>query len=176
MKIFLIGFMGSGKTTLGKKLARRMEFNFIDLDEYIERKESKKISKIFSSYGEEKFRIIEKENLRLLEILGETVISTGGGAPCFHQNMDWMNQNGLTVYLKHDPEDLYSRLKSSRKKRPLISGLTKTKLLEYIKDTLAEREVFYNQAQLIVEAKSIKPKELEDRVRDYLAGTREGTV
>lgn len=168
MKIFLIGFMGSGKTTLGEKLARRLEYNFIDLDQYIESKESKKINKIFSSYGEERFRVIEAENLRLLEILKDVVISTGGGAPCFHDNMDWMNAHGLTVYLKHDAESLYQRLKSARKKRPLISGMSKSKLFNYIRDTLTSREEYYNRANITLEGKSQKAKELELIVRGYL--------
>ncbi len=168
MKIFLTGFMGSGKSSLGKKLAGRLEYNFIDLDRYIESKESKKISKIFSSYGEEKFRIIEAENLRLLEILEDVVISTGGGAACFHENMKWMNENGLTVYLKHDVESLFKRLKSSGKKRPLIEGMSKSKLYNYIRDTLDSREDYYNQARLIIKAEALKPKELEEELKKFL--------
>lgn len=168
MKIFLIGFMGSGKTTLGKKLARRMDYNFIDLDEFIETKESKKIKKIFSSYGEEKFRVIEAENLRLLEILKNVVISTGGGAPCFHHNMEWMNRNGLTVYLKHDVESLFYRLKHAKKKRPLIKGMSKSNLFNYIRDTLDSREEYYNQAKIILESKSLKPKDLEAAIKEYM--------
>ncbi|MFW5645529.1 MAG: shikimate kinase [Bacteroidota bacterium] len=168
MKIFLIGFMGSGKTTLGRKLARRMEYNFIDLDEFIENKESKKISKIFSSYGENKFRVMEAENLRLLEILKDAVISTGGGAPCFYDNMEWMNTRGITIYLKHDVESLFRRLRASNKKRPLIKGMSKGKLFNYIRETLALREEYYNQSKIIMEDVPLKAKDIEASVKEYL--------
>lgn len=168
MKIFLIGFMGSGKTTIGKKLARRMDYNFIDLDDFIENKEGKRIREIFAASGEEEFRQIEAENLRLLEKIRDTIVSVGGGAPCFHENIEWMNQNGFTVYLKQTPEFLFSRLKSSKGKRPLIKGLKKKELYDFIVNSLEERSLYYEKAKLIVDPKDLKPKNLELRIREAL--------
>jgi len=160
--------MGSGKTTIGKKLARRMQFNFIDLDDFIENKEGKKIREIFAASGEKEFRQIEAENLRLLEKIQNTIISVGGGAPCFHENIEWMNQNGFTVYLKQSPGSLFARLKSSKGKRPLIKGLKKKELYEFIVKNLQERSLYYEQASLIVDSKNLKPKDLEERIRKAL--------
>ncbi len=168
MKIFLIGFMGSGKTTIGKKLARRMQYNFIDLDDFIENKEAKKIRHIFAISGEKEFRQIEAENLRLLEKIQDTIVSVGGGAPCYHENIEWMNQNGFTVYLKQSPEFLFTRLKSSKAKRPLIKGLKKKELYEFIVTSLEERSIYYEQAKLVVDSKDLKPKDLEAIIREAL--------
>lgn len=142
--------------------------NFIDLDEFIEKKEGKTVAKIFASEGEKAFRQMEAENLRLLENIPASVISLGGGAPCFHDNMNWINKNGLTVYLKQSPEFLYSRLKSSKTKRPLLSGLSKKELYDYISKTLEERKTFYEMAQLVIESKNIKAKMLESAILSFL--------
>lgn len=142
--------------------------NFIDLDEYIEKKEGKSIPKIFSTEGEKAFRQMEAENLRLLQYIPDSIISMGGGAPCFHDNMTWMNQNGLTVYLKQSPEFLFSRLKNSRGKRPLVSGLSKKELFEYITKTLGDREPCYEQAKLILDSAKLKPKILEAEIMRVL--------
>jgi shikimate kinase len=168
MKIFLIGFMGSGKTTLGRKTALRMGLNFIDLDEFIQSKEGKSIRQIFATTGEKEFRQIEAENLRLLEKIEQTIISVGGGAPCFYENMDWMNQRGFTIYLKQSPEFLYSRLKSSKSERPLIKGLKKKELYDFIVESLEERSVFYEKAKLILNAKNLKPKQLQEEIENAL--------
>ncbi|HQB87139.1 MAG TPA: shikimate kinase, partial [Bacteroidales bacterium] len=98
-KIFLIGFMGSGKTTTGKKLASRLSWKFIDLDEFIEEDKGMPVAEIFETQGEDWFRTVEAEALRTVTKAGNTVISTGGGTPCFYENMEFMLQNGLTVYL-----------------------------------------------------------------------------
>ncbi len=152
--------MGAGKTTLGKKIARKRGMNFIDLDQYIEEKERSKISAMFRKKGEEYFRIVESENLKLLGGLKNTVISTGGGVPCFYDNMDWMNSNGLTVYLKMEPSALLQRLKASKTDRPLLKNKSKKEKLEFIKEKLKEREEFYNKAKIVVDAKDLKPDEL----------------
>lgn len=168
MKIFLIGFMGCGKSTLGKKLARRLGFDFIDLDHLIESKQSKSIPEIFASYGEERFRQIEADNLRLLQAIQNVVISTGGGAPCYYQNMEWMNAHGLTIYLKMTPERLFARLTASKKQRPLIQGKSKEELLDYISPMLEKRKEFYEASKLILEADDLKGKQLELIVRERL--------
>src|SRR5215217_1973749 len=110
--VFLIGFMGSGKTFVGKKLAQLLKTTFIDLDEVIEKSEEKTISQIFSQNGEEFFRERESHYLKSLSERSNVVIATGGGTPCFHDNMKWMNENGITIYLKAKSEILFDRLKN----------------------------------------------------------------
>ena len=132
MKIFLIGFMGSGKTSIGKRLAKFLGFDFIDLDSVIETKEGKPISKIFMERGETAFRILEQEALQ--ELVKETgvVVATGGGAPCHNNNLQFMNANGTTVYLRLDQEALLQRLTDAKLKRPLIKDLTDAELNRFI--------------------------------------------
>lgn len=151
MRIFIIGFMGSGKTTLGKPIARAMECDFVDLDHYIEKAEGMTVSEIFAEKGEKEFRRLENYYLCQIAELENIVISTGGGTPCFSSNMEFMNRVGQTIYLKQDPTTLANRLRCSKNKRPLIEGKTPQQLLEYIQSTLAVREQVYNQASVIVE-------------------------
>lgn len=154
MNIFLIGFMGSGKTTIGLQLSKKLNKQFIDLDSTIEAEQGKKISDIFSSQGEDAFRHIEHDTLLKVIETGNQVISVGGGAPCFHDNINCMNKNGITIYLKLSPialtERLYGLPKHARDARPLIANKTKEELLEFIDLTLQKREHFYNQSKIIV--------------------------
>lgn len=142
--------MGSGKSTLGKPIARAMEYDFIDLDHYIEEQESMTIPEIFAQKGEKKFRELENYYLCKVSTLDNTVISTGGGTPCFSGNMEVMNRTGTTVYLCQEPETLAARLRTARVKRPLIEGKSPEELIQYIRTTLAQREQYYNQASITV--------------------------
>lgn len=150
MKIFLIGFMGSGKTTLGKKLAQKLGFSFADLDERISAYTGKTISELFASLGEAGFRKLEQEILHTTQKEDKLVVSTGGGAPCFFDNMDWMNREGKTVYLHVAPKALASRLEQSKTERPLIGHRKGEELVTFIEEKLAEREVFYQKANMMV--------------------------
>ncbi|OFY35698.1 MAG: hypothetical protein A2W91_14050 [Bacteroidetes bacterium GWF2_38_335] len=153
MKIYLIGFMGSGKTTAGKKLAAHLGYRFIDLDDYIEIKEGNTVKEIFETRGEDYFRKTEAAKLREVTSTDENlVISTGGGTPCHFNNMDFMNSSGKTIYLKADSGSIASRLKNSGEKRPLISGKNHEELIEFIENKLAEREVFYSKAEYQISA------------------------
>lgn len=149
-RIFLIGYMGSGKTTIGKLLSKQLGFTFLDMDAYIEEKYFKTISQIFEAYGETYFREIERKCLHEVALFENTVIATGGGTPCFFDNMDVMNATGTTVYLKYSPEELATRLSSATNKRPLIAQKQGDELLEFISKTLLTREVFYNKAQHLI--------------------------
>src|SRR5438874_11559271 len=120
MQIFLVGFMGSGKTHWGKIWAEKYKFSFADLDEVIETAEKKPILKIFEEKGEEHFREIESATLRTLANDKKRIIACGGGTPCFHQNIQWMNENGITVYLKATPQQLAQRLINEKQKRPIL--------------------------------------------------------
>lgn len=143
--------MGSGKTYLGKMLAQQLDYVFVDMDALIEKKYHKAVSQIFAEMGEDKFREIERECLHEVADFEKTVISTGGGAPCFFDNMDYMNSHGFTVYLKLSPEQLVTRLESSRAgKRPLLGNRKGEDLRLFIEEGLVAREPFYSQAQLIV--------------------------
>ncbi len=143
--------MGSGKTTHGRILAKKLGYDFIDLDTYITEKEGKSIPAIFDGAGEEYFRKKETESLRELEKEEQVVISTGGGAPCHSGNMERMKKSGLTVYLKLSPSALLSRLKRSRTDRPLLAGKTESEMFRTIQELLTSREVYYEQADRIID-------------------------
>ena len=149
--VYIIGFMGSGKSTAGKKLASILGWSFIDLDKRIEQHAGKTISEIFSQHGETYFRNVETEILKSLKSQTDTVISTGGGTPCHGDNMDYMLETGLTIYLKLTPAQLKDRLAESTGNRPLIKDLTSDGLLSFIEEKLTFREKWYNRALLTVE-------------------------
>ncbi|NLX67017.1 MAG: shikimate kinase [Bacteroidales bacterium] len=148
-RIFIIGYMGSGKTTIGKRLAKVLSLSFIDLDLYIENKYRKTVPALFEEKGEEEFRKIESRSLREVAEFEDVVISTGGGTPCFFDNMDIMNRSGLTIYLEAHPEDLADHLMASKNVRPLIVGKSREELVPYITDHLACREIHYRKAEII---------------------------
>jgi shikimate kinase len=151
-RIFLIGYMGAGKTTIGKELAKRMNLSFIDLDTYIEARYYKTISHLFAEKGEEAFRAIEYRMLREVSMFENVLISTGGGAPCFYDNMAYMNQNGQTVYLKVSPAELVKRLELLKHTRPLLNGRCGANLLAFISENLEKRSTYYMQASIIFDA------------------------
>jgi shikimate kinase len=150
-KVYIIGFMGSGKTTTGKKLASMLGWSFIDMDKKIEEYTGRKITELFSNYGEEYFRNIESEVLRKLKSETDVVISTGGGTPCHGSNMDFMLETGLTLYLKLTPEQLKSRLAESKGERPLLKDITTENLQSFIVNRLALREKYYNMAEIHID-------------------------
>lgn len=147
-RVFLVGYMGVGKTTIGKLLSKELDVEFIDLDKYIENRYRKTIQEIFSEKGEAKFRIIECEMLREVATFHNVLISTGGGTPCFFNNMDLMNQHGVTIYIKASINQLVSRLLASRNVRPIIQNKSPEELKEFVKGHLAERDIYYSKAKL----------------------------
>lgn len=155
-RIFLIGYMGAGKTTLGKLLAKYQKLEFVDLDHYIESRYQKTIPQIFSEQGEDEFRSIEKDMLHEVGSFENIIISTGGGVPCFFDNMDYMCNQGITIYLKASAETLANRLSLCKNKRPLIKDKAEDELLSFIKKTLNQRELYYNKAHIIFEAEDFK--------------------
>lgn len=150
-KIFLIGFMGSGKSTAGRKLASQLNWSFIDLDEKIQKMEGMKIPDIFSLRGEPYFRELETKALQELKSETDTIISTGGGTPCFGANMDFMLDSGLTIYIKMTPVSLKKRLEGSAEGRPLLKEIDGKDLQGYITAKLAEREKWYSRAEIIID-------------------------
>ncbi len=151
--------MGSGKTTLGRLLSDALNRKFTDLDHFIEERENATVPELFKRYGEDRFRELERLAIHETAHLSDAIIATGGGAPCYFNNMDVMNQNGITIYLKLSPESLVDRLLPGREHRPLIKGKNETELLDYIRFKLAERELFYQKANIIADTDSLSPEE-----------------
>ena len=150
MLIFIIGYMGSGKSTFGKKLAGKLGYEFVDMDAFFIKENQATILEFFTKEGEDVFRKKEQEVLQRLLTKENAVIATGGGTPFFFDNMALMNRRGITVYLKLHPESLFHRLRNSKTVRPLLKDLQDKELLEKINDDLAEREPFYQQAKYTV--------------------------
>jgi shikimate kinase len=163
-RIYIIGFMGSGKSTAGEKLAKTLGWQFKDLDEEIELKAGQSIKDIFSSSGEDHFRKLEAETLLSLKTNYDTVISTGGGTPCYGNNMEFMISTGIVVYLKMTPVQLKRRLEGSKTVRPLLKHIGKTDLLQYISDKLSEREDNYLRASIIVDSINLNINALHDMI------------
>lgn len=159
MLIYLIGFMGSGKTTAGKKLAAKLNYRFIDLDHMIENSYRITIPDIFSRYNEEAFRKMEKCMLHKTFSENDAVIATGGGTPCFFDNMTLINSKGISVYIEMSPEALSSRLLVARKKRPLVDK-SERELLDFVRAKLAEREKYYEMAHIRANGIDLDPVQL----------------
>lgn len=175
-RVFLIGYMGSGKTTVGKRLAISLSLSFIDLDDFIQNKYRKTIAELFTEIGEEEFRKIESRALREVSEIEDVVISTGGGAPCFFDNMKIMNNAGITLYIEAEPEELAARLLASKTVRPLIAGKSEDELIPFIKKHLSQRERYYKSAQIIYHTDKMITKEdinltiegIEERLKNKL--------
>jgi shikimate kinase len=146
MKIFLIGFMGCGKTTWSRKLAAHLGYEFIDLDHVLQDKAGMTIAEYFAAHGEESFRQLESSLLKETDYPENTIVSTGGGLPCFFDNLQWMNTNGKTLYIKLSPKTLAERLENAKTERPILRGKKGDELVAFIAEKLAEREGYYLQA------------------------------
>lgn len=149
--IIIIGYMGAGKTTVGKALAKELGVMFYDLDWYIESRMRKTVKQIFDEIGEEGFRKIERNMLHEVAEFENVVVSCGGGTPCFFDNMDYMNQSGETIYLKASPETLHTHLKMGKGVRPLLLNKTPEEVEIFIREQLKLREPFYNKAKHIID-------------------------
>ena len=150
-RIILIGYMGAGKTTVGKALSKAMGLQFYDLDWYIESRMRKTVAQIFAERGEEGFRLIERNMLHEVAEFEDVILSCGGGTPCFFDNMDYMNGQGETIYLKADPEVLYKHLLMGKIERPLLKNKTPEQLIDFIKEQLEKREPFYTKAKHVLD-------------------------
>lgn len=163
--VFIVGFMGSGKTTWGKKIASTLGVPFIDLDHEIVEHIGMSIPDYFKAYGEDSFRQLENEFLKKQQgRIG--IISTGGGTPCYFDNMHWMCENGLVVYLYHTPKSLWSRLSQSDvSKRPVLQGMSGDDLLLFIENKLTEREVYYDRSHIKVDQINTSLVDIVDLIR-----------
>lgn len=165
--IFLVGFMGSGKTTWGKKIANALDLPFVDLDHEIVENIGMTIPEYFKLHGEENFRKLENEFLK--KQAGRiAIISTGGGTPCYFDNMDWINKNGLSLYLYHTSKSLWARLSQSDvNKRPVLKGLSGDELFEFIDTKLKEREEFYDKADIKFEQIHTPLEEIIELIKNH---------
>ena len=160
--IFLVGFMGCGKTTWAKKLAAKLDCDFMDLDHVLEAKVGMTIPEYFSTHGEAAFRELESDVLKNTPYPANAVISTGGGLPCFFDNMEWMNSHGKSIYIKLSPKTLADRLENAKTVRPVLQGKKGDELVAFIEIKLAEREGFYNRATFIVDGIDMSVEKLEN--------------
>ena len=158
--------MGCGKSTIGRKIADLLGISFVDLDKYIEERYFKSVPAIFAGEGESRFR--EKERLSLLEVsqFEDIVIGTGGGAPCFFDNMEVMNANGITIYIAPDTDILATRLLKSKTERPLIVGKSREELISFIDAALLKRAPFYEKSKIIIRGENnLDPQMVIDKIR-----------
>ena len=159
-KFFITGYMGSGKSTAGKKLSAKLGYEFIDLDKFIEAEYQQTIPEIFSTKGESEFRAMEHNALKKLVEKDNIVVACGGGTPCYYNNMELMNNHGNTVYLKMSADSLVHRLMDSKEQRPLLANKSEAELRTFVNRQLEKREDFYDQAQYTVKGKDLDIDEL----------------
>ena len=156
IRVFLCGYMGSGKTTLGKALAKEMSLTFIDLDAFIEARQHKRVKEIFADIKEEGFRALERKAI-LADYDSETVIiALGGGTPCFFDNMEIINKAGISIYLKPTEERLLQRLIIGKHKRPLLQNKSDDEILSVIREQLLWREPYYSKAKLTFDSTELE--------------------
>lgn len=169
-RIILVGYMGSGKTTIGKALSKETGMMFYDLDWYIESRMHKTVSQIFAERGEEAFRKMEYNMLHEVAEFEDVIISCGGGTPCFFDNMDYLSRQGDVVYLKASPDTLYKHLLMAKVERPLLKDKTQDELTDYITTHLAEREPYYQKAHHVL---NVDVLDNYDKIKDSVAQLRQ---
>lgn len=165
MKIFLIGFMGCGKTHLGKQLGDKLHIPFFDLDAKVEEKEEMPINEIFEKEGEEYFRLLEKDTLHIItESHDSFVMACGGGSPCYFNNVDYMNRSGTTVWINTPLDVLFERLIKEKDKRPLIRSLTPDQLKGFIIKKFSDRKIYYEQADVVMDEQPVQLDKLIEKI------------
>ena len=161
-RIYIVGYMGAGKTTTARRLAQRMGWEVVDTDALFEEKYKISVNDFFNKYDEALYRKLESEVLKATESLDHVVVSTGGGTACYFDNMEWMNQHGLTVFMCISPKAAVDRVIHSRHKRPLAEGKSEEELTEFVNQHYASRMPFYEQARITVKSEDF---DLEDLIR-----------
>lgn len=169
MRIFLLGYMGSGKTRLGSRLSEKLGLEFLDLDRLLEQKYKISVFNLFEKYDEHLFRVLEHK--LLLEVIGkeQIILSLGGGTPCFYNNMELLNRYGLTIYLKLSVEILADRLTMARKPRPLVQNRDHKSLVDQIEYHLKIREAYYQKAKIIISGADPDVNALEEKIKNYFS-------
>lgn len=167
-RIYIVGYMGAGKTTAARRLAQRMGWEVVDTDALFEEKYKISVNDFFNKYDEPLYRKLESEVLKATENLDHVVVSTGGGTACFFDNMDWMNQHGLTVFLRISPQAAVDRVIHSRHKRPLVEGKSEEELTEFVNQHYASRLPFYEQARITAKSEDFDIERLMEAIKDIL--------
>lgn len=174
MVLFMVGYMGCGKTSMSKRLAKRLGMRFVDTDTMVEQIEGATIADIFRYEGEEYFRKIERQMLERSVASGDdVVVSTGGGLPAWGDNMEYMNRSGKTIYLRRSAEQIASRLSPyGRQKRPKLRGLNDEELIRFMRENMAEREPFYAKSHLVVDGGGLSDNEILNTITDWIGNGR----
>jgi shikimate kinase len=159
-KLFLIGMMGAGKSFFGKQIAKKLQLNFFDLDTVIEQEQQQTITEIFETKTEGLFRQIEANCLHTFNQKVNFVLATGGGTPCFYNNMQWMNEQGTTIWINESIDILVERLRKEKNHRPLVASLSDVDLKFFLENKLIERKPFYSQAKIILDAGDISLEQI----------------
>lgn len=168
--IFLIGYMASGKTTLGRAVAKQLHIAFYDLDAYIESRFHTTIARIFNENGEETFRQRESAMLRELGEMENVIVACGGGTPCTEGNMEYMNRAGLTVFLETEIDCIFRRLKRNRSRRPLVANMKDSELRNFIEHNLAERMPYYSMSSTKFRSNNLEnPSQISKSVDEFIA-------
>lgn len=166
--LFLVGYMGCGKSTIGRKIAQRTGLRFVDTDAQVEEREGATVFDIFRYEGEERFRAIEREVLDATIASEAAIVSTGGGLPTWRDNMEQMNQSGRTVYLRRTAENIASRLSPyGRRKRPRLRGLNDEELVRFMREDMAARETHYSKAQLVIDCDTLHDDEIITTILNF---------
>lgn len=170
MRLFLVGYAGSGKSSLGKRLQRALGLKFVDTDKLVEQSEGASVADIFYYQGEEYFRCAERDIVESLAVEGfEGVVATGGGLAVWRDNMERLKQLGTTIYLRRSPEQILSRLTEyGRNKRPMFRGKSDEELLAFMHEQLGLREPFYERAELVIDCNKISDDEVVNRIIEYI--------
>lgn len=163
-RIYLVGYMGAGKTTTARRLAHRLGWEVVDTDALFEEKYKISVNDFFNKYDEPLYRKLESAVLKETETLENVVVSTGGGTACYFDNMDWMNSHGLTVFMRISPEAAVDRVIHSRHKRPLVEGKSEAELAEFVNKHYASRMPFYEQAKITIKAEDLDLEHLLEKV------------
>ncbi len=171
MILFLTGFMGCGKSTVGRRVAARLGYHFIDMDKEIEDWAGKSIVEIFRDSGEEAFREMERKMLLEVPARGDMIIATGGGTPCFGDNLELMKCKGRVVYFRTSPEVLLPRLKRGRNRRPKIADMDDSSLMGYISETIGRREKYYLQASVVIDCDGVGDEYVAAHLENYILNT-----
>ena len=169
MILFLVGYAGSGKSTLAKRLSRRLQLKHIDTDKRVEKLEGATIADIFYYQGEEYFREAERRALESVEHEGDMIIATGGGLPTWGDNMAWMREHGVVVYLRRSAEQILSRLSDyGREKRPMFRGKSDEELLMFMREQMAQREKYYVEADITVDCTTLSDDDVVENIVNEL--------
>lgn len=166
MNIFIIGFMGSGKTHWGRIWSAKEKLSFFDLDSEVENAFKMSVGAIFEEKGEEKFRELERYHLRKFASKKNFILATGGGTPCFDENLEWMKLHGKVFYLKAEPEFILEKVLNEVEKRPLLKNVNSSELLFFIQKKLAEREPEYSKANVILKAEELTENSLSPYINE----------